>query len=343
MNGVLARGVGAIAGAAVGDAAGTPLEFSERPTRAEVRAALGFPGGGPFAVGPGQVTDDTELAMAGLGALLALPPGLDPTRREGRERLQRALHAAYAAWYWSGPFDVGRTTRTAFGDTDDTSPDGVRRPARLVDLDRHLRGISRDNGWSKANGAMMRATPIAVRFHGDALAVDAAARADAELSHPACADANRLYCAVVAELVRSGDAGAALSLAEQLAAGMDADVRECVPDLGAGEVAVPRSASGRGSGHWKHGLRMALAHLRLGSSYEAAIEQTIAAGGDTDTNAAIVGGVMGAWHGIGGIPAAWRAAVLDAADTDRHGRPAWSSPRARWRDMVELVRLGRPL
>ena len=37
--------------------------------------------------------------------------------------------------------------------------------------------------------------------------------------------------------------------------------------------------------------------MRLQSSYEEAISNVLSLGGDTDTNAAIVGGLMGALHG----------------------------------------------
>lgn len=54
---------GCVIGAFVGDAAGARLEFEENLTREDVTEALKFNGGGVFNVDPGQVTDDSELAM----------------------------------------------------------------------------------------------------------------------------------------------------------------------------------------------------------------------------------------------------------------------------------------
>ena len=51
-------------------------------------------------------------------------------------------------------------------------------------------------------------------------------------------------------------------------------------------------------------------HMRLGSPYEKAIAAILARGGDTDTNAAIVGGLAGALHGVESIPAHMREPVL---------------------------------
>ena len=56
--------------------------------------------------------------------------------------------------------------------------------------------------------------------------------------------------------------------------------------------------------------RVACRHLRLQSSYTEAISGTVLMGGDTDTNAAIVGGMIGALHGAGGIPDSMKMPVL---------------------------------
>lgn len=61
-------------------------------------------------------------------------------------------------------------------------------------------------------------------------------------------------------------------------------------------------------------------HLRLQSSYEEAISDILLKGGDTDTNAAIVGGLIGALHGASAIPEYMKAPVL-ARDTDSPGIP----------------------
>lgn len=61
-------------------------------------------------------------------------------------------------------------------------------------------------------------------------------------------------------------------------------------------------------------------HLRLQSSYEAAISDILSKGGDTDTNAAIVGGLIGALHGADHIPNYMKDPVL-ARDEDSPGHP----------------------
>ncbi len=61
-------------------------------------------------------------------------------------------------------------------------------------------------------------------------------------------------------------------------------------------------------------------HLRLQSSYTDAICDVLAKGGDTDTNAAIVGGLIGALHGANAVPEEMKAPVL-ARDVNSPGIP----------------------
>ena len=69
-------------------------------------------------------------------------------------------------------------------------------------------------------------------------------------------------------------------------------------------------------------------HLRLQSSYEEAISNVLSMGGDTDTNAAIVGGLVGALHGQFGIPRYMKEPML-ARDSNSPGiaRPDFLTTR----------------
>lgn len=64
-----------------------------------------MPGGGCWKLSPGQVTDDSELAMCQLHGLLAGRGKFDP------------FHLAYyyGNWIKFGPFDIGMTTRNGLG------------------------------------------------------------------------------------------------------------------------------------------------------------------------------------------------------------------------------------
>jgi len=66
------------------------------------------------------------------------------------------------------------------------------------------------------------------------------------------------------------------------------------------------------SGYALHTVPVALlAWMRHGDDFRAAVTETIRCGGDTDSTAAIVGGLVGAGLGAEGIPADWTERLLE--------------------------------
>ena len=308
--------LGAVLGALVGDAAGAVLEFIGRPiTEEDVADALTMPGGGIWNVAPGQITDDGELTMSLLNALCERPD--EPTHA--------AVH--YVAWVASDPFDIGATTMAAMGCLRDD-----RSRARAADVG--VATVMTETAAarcmeSKANGSLMRATPLGVwgALRDDAALVSAA-KNDACLSHPnpSCVDAAVIYALAIASLVRApGDVAKARAAAEAWAASSaNEEVRGWLADANAG-VRVPYSPQ---DGFVRIAFTHAFRHLAAGTSYEAALAETLAGGGDSDTNACIVGGLLGARWGARAIPSRLREAVL-GCDTrlGRNPRPENLHPR----------------
>lgn len=76
------RAFGSVVGAFVGDAAGSFVEFMCKESISEkmVKEAMSLGGGGPFRLGPGQITDDSEMAMSILHGLVPedFPKFCDP-------------------------------------------------------------------------------------------------------------------------------------------------------------------------------------------------------------------------------------------------------------------------
>ncbi|HSO31005.1 MAG TPA: ADP-ribosylglycohydrolase family protein [Labilithrix sp.] len=309
--------LGAVLGALVGDAAGAVLEFFPGEIHdADVEHALTMPGGGVWQVAPGQITDDGELTMSLLNALAE-----SPARPRGA-----ADH--YARWVASDPFDIGATTRSAMGCLRD--PRAAAR-AREHGVATVMAEAAQERCMaSKANGSLMRATPLGVwgASRSDEGLV-AATRDDARLSHPnpACVDAAVVYVLAVASLVRAPeDVDRALALALGWAtANACAEVRGWLDDARAG-TRVPYSPQ---DGFVRIAFTHAFRHLVAGTFYVDALRETLAGGGDTDTNACIVGGLLGARWGASAIPAPMRAAVLEC-DTrrGRSPRPESLHPRA---------------
>ena len=75
------------------------------------------------------------------------------------------------------------------------------------------------------------------------------------------------------------------------------------------------------------GLTHAFRHLLLGTPYVDALSETLLGGGDTDTNACIVGGLLGAAYGAEAIPKDMRDAVLTCDTSLGQSRPDFLHPR----------------
>jgi ADP-ribosyl-[dinitrogen reductase] hydrolase len=68
---------------------------------------------------------------------------------------------------------------------------------------------------------------------------------------------------------------------------------------------------------------------------EEGVVQTVMAGGDTDTNGAVAGALLGAIHGRGAVPPRWRRLILSCRALPGTGRPR---PRCLWPvDIEELA------
>lgn len=319
--------LGAVLGALVGDAAGAVLEFLGREVEpADVELALTMPGGGTWSVAPGQITDDGELTMCLLRALAEA--GEDPAA------LREATALRYRDWVASDPFDIGATTAASLG--------CLRKEPHRTNAERSGAAVTMEAAAaercmvSKANGSLMRISPLAVwaasRPRDEVLR---AVRADVTLSHPnpACVDAACAYVLAVASLVRApGDVARALDEATSWATEHAGEEVRTWLDEAARDVRVPYTPM---DGFVRIGFTHAFRHLQRGTSYEDALRETLGGGGDTDTNACIVGTMLGARWGVSAIPLAMREAVLRSDHTrGANPRPDVLHPR----DVPRLVR-----
>lgn len=321
--------LGAVLGALVGDAAGAVLEFVGRPIEpADVAHAMTLPGGGTWSVAPAQITDDGELTMCLLRAA-AETRTRPSTEVHAFDALTEAAAVRYAEWVVSDPFDIGATTAASLGCL---RSEENRARAREVGTARTMTEVARLRCIeSKANGSLMRATPLGV--FGARLDVPdlvAVAAADARLSHPnpACVDATITYALAIAELVR-GDRNITATR-KWIATDACSEVR------GWFDEAASNVDPGYGPhiGFVRIAFIHAFRHFFADTPWTDAIEETLLGGGDTDTNAAIVGGLLGARDGAAAIPAAMREAVLSSDLTrGKNPRPDFLHPR----DVPRLV------
>jgi ADP-ribosyl-[dinitrogen reductase] hydrolase len=282
---------GALLGLAVGDALGAPLELS---TPGEAHAAVGrglaMTGGGSWA--PGEWTDDTALALC-LAESIAERGLLDT------EDLVRR----YIAWANDAGKGIGRTTRAALQGARDAAD------ARSRAREHHER-----TGFSAGNGTVMRATPIALAARSTEDAARAA-RADAALTHfdPAAAGASAALCAALIAVGQRDDPVAAAAVE----AGSDERLAGVLEAVRAHDVqALAEAASGPQRGTCWTALGVGLSALAA-ADYERGVVWAISLGGDTDTNAAVAGALLGCRHGVQSIPERWLAPLRDRERIER--------------------------
>ncbi|MGK7926885.1 MAG: ADP-ribosylglycohydrolase family protein [Spirulina sp.] len=316
---------GCLLGALVGDAAGAVLEFQSQVTLEECDRAMNMPGGGVLRVAPGQITDDGELTLC-LAQALAESPIFNLEK----------IAQNYARWIDSHPFDIGRTTVSSIGShsegkwRDLRATKGVAAVMTQAAKERCL--------GSKANGSLMRITPLGIwghRFADEELADYA--RQDSSLSHPnpTCYYAVACYTLAIASLMRDlGNRQLAFDrartwLEKQRDRALSLpDSRGCEEvsdwlDAAANNLNIPYSPQ---IGFIKIAFIHSFRHLRLGTNYEEALRETLSGGGDTDTNACIVGGLIGAACGSNAIPDRLKNPVLNCDTTlGNHPRPDFLS------------------
>jgi ADP-ribosylglycohydrolase len=171
----------------------------------------------------------------------------------------------------------------------------------------------------------MRATPIGLAARDIAEAVQAA-RGDAELTHadPAAAIASCALCAALLAVRAGSDP---LAAAREQARGHPrlADTLSAVAE--GDEEQLGRLAYSPEAGACWTTLALGLYALVRHDDYECGVSWAIAQGGDTDTNAAVAGALLGARYGESTIPARWlgrlreRERVESAADALQSPRP----------------------
>jgi len=173
---------------------------------------------------------------------------------------------------------------------------------------------------SEANGSLMRCSPLGIFAAADvAHAADLACR-DSRLTHPnpVCVDACAAFVAAVAHAVAGADADAAYGIA--LATATEPSVRAALEGARHG----PPADYEHQMGHVVIALRNAFFQLLHAPSLEEGVVRTVMAGGDTDTNAAIAGALLGAVHGRAAVPERWVRALLSCRPVEG----ATAHPRA---------------
>ena len=280
------RIVGSILGLALGDALGAPFEFLRAHDVPDPIPAFELPWmGSP----PGSTTDDTAMARNLWTSLIEAGGTLEPD-----DVLRRHL-----AWLATSPPDVGSLTRSVLSAWRDGVPDAARDFV-----------ARRGPEVSAGNGSVMYCAPLGGAYFARSEELHAAAPSLSAITHAddRCSTACLAVTLTAAALVRGVDGEIAVRDALAAIVGR-AGAEELEYLVGGAGVARPIDGPDQGFVFFTAGVAMRTA----GESrpFETGLREVVALGGDTDTNAAVTGALLGALHGTGELPGNWLERLAD--------------------------------
>ncbi|KAF2792283.1 ADP-ribosylglycohydrolase family protein [Melanomma pulvis-pyrius CBS 109.77] len=311
----LSKTLGALLGVHTGDSLGATLEFlpwahikSLHPTG--LREIVG---GGPFSWPAGSATDDTDLTRA---VLLAY----SDRKKNQNQKKEKADHhekgdefdVARAAADYSVDWFTGKWPGREMG----SEPVDIGGATSVGLLNYQSTGNPKTSGagqGSAGNGSLMRCIPTALftstpeKRIEESMAISTFTHNDVR-----CTVSCAAYNEIVAALVDGKTVQEAVDMGKQIAEALDCPAVATAIERGEG-MSIQRIASkgpgkelpDRTSGYVLQSLTVAVAALLDPRGFEDVLVDVVRIGGDTDTNGAISGGLLGARDGADAIPERW--------------------------------------
>lgn len=274
-------------GLAVGDALGMPFETASMFSAALLAWDGSYQPSAYHKLRPGQWTDDTMMSRL-LAASMVERQGYDPVD----------VSSHYLAWYRSGDHrGMGRSTKEA-----------LRR------LDAGVEWAMAGEKGAEGNGTAMRAGIIGAFYRTDPRSAADFARLDASITHRSLeAEEGSAAVAMATTLLCMGHTPVSM-LAEVHRLLRPSKVRDGLRDVAglvkdrvaATDVVGTRLQTGA---HVVQTVPAAFAAFLLTTSYTATIDCAIRAGGDTDSTAAVAGGIAGVFYGYAAIPQVYKTGL----------------------------------
>ena len=280
-------------GLLLGDAAGVPFEFNSPEAIASLPiGAIDFPPRLPpefnrahLSAPQGAWSDDGAMALALLDSL---------TQKDGLDMAD--LSARFLAWkggeYAPGGiiFDIGNQVRK-----------GLARIEKGADPHQAGPNMETDNG----NGSLMRVLPLALWHQGpnEELVEYAHLQSLPTHGHLRAGVVCALYCLWARELLNGSRDGFDEALDALEAVYMEQGNVDALKELHV--VLNDEARPPRGTGYVVDTLWSVRQAFLSSAKFEEVIQNAIGLGNDTDTVAAISGGLAGIRGGMEGLPAAW--------------------------------------
>jgi len=311
------RALGILPGLACGDALGAGYEFM---LPQDWEQSVSMEGGGALGWGPGEWTDDTSQAIILNTTCVNHQNIFDDSALD--ETAQSIVVWAMTA------SDVGVQTRSVISSAMRKS---LMAPVSWVNMHPSSIEYTQSTSRSSGNGSLMRIAgifPAALEYGADVLKI-AEKYSGMTHAHEDAVEACALWLYFIRKAVYEGSVGDLSESTEILDSSRRRIWKDRISD------ALTREPWEFDQNGWVvETLQAALSAVRCNqphpfnnneNEFSRRLEHAVRAGGDTDTVAAVAGGLLGALHGLSAIPHKWTAIV--------HG---W--PDMRFQELLELQR-----
>lgn len=215
----------------------------------------------------------------------------------------------------------------------------AREPLGLPALQASRAAWEESGGRAAGNGAVMRCAPLAIRWRNDDAVLVRNTVCSAAVTHwdSRCIWSSVFVNLAIASLLREPPEvdlqlveraeRARVTLGDELTpCGIDAPPPVAVTKaLDVADIEAPDEIGldGWGMGYTLKAMQVALWCVHAATDFEEALIAVVSAGGDTDTNGAVAGAVLGARYGLGAIPMRWRNQVVRLR-ADRTAMEVWA-------------------
>lgn len=267
--------LGGLFGVAIGDALGATTEFmSKDQITGKYGSVTEIIGGGYWEVEPGETTDDTAMTIAVAKGIIA--NSADPIEEIGKQFMQ---------WKQTNPKDIGITIRHVFDSYQGDWFTAAQKTHYALDE------------MSAGNGSLMRCLPIALAY-SDLNCIEELTVKQSQMTHydDLAAEACLIYNRIAHRLL-SGEELQSSILTEIMQTRYEKNAAaqpDCPPD-----------------GFVVHTMKWVLYWLLNGKTFDEVVINAANMGGDSDTIAAIAGGLKGIEVGFHRLPEHLSEKLLD--------------------------------
>jgi len=284
-------------GHAIGDALGVPVEFCDREELIE-NPVIDMRGFGTYPVPAGSWSDDTSMSIAALDSLA-----------KGTINLQEIMDN-FVEWVEEGKytptgtsFDIGRTCLQAI---------------RAYLISNNTSECGQVGEYSNGNGSIMRIHPFSLFAIAKGMTLGKSLDIVREGSvlthaHPRSIYGCGIYSMVLWDILRGADKASIPSTIENASVlfdGIYPEESEHYEWAFYKKLTTKTEDELSGSGYVVNTLEAALWCLLTTNSYKECVLKAVNLGEDTDTVAAIAGGLAGALYGYNSIPQEWKDTLI---------------------------------